>query len=157
MSAPIDIRGLHLHDSLSALEPALKYWQVLNESWGISDAPWWYNERASTSFLAGAIWKYGGWLLEEFSTDKLVGQRKNKTVVGRCDIAFGIDGQDFWGEAKQCWPALNGKNNNSMIITSLDHAEKQVKSGKERGYTGLAIAFVVLTRYRLLSKALSWR
>jgi hypothetical protein len=143
MSTPTDIRGLHL-GSLSMLAPIFKYWQTLNETWiDTGDAPWWYNERSSVGFLAGAIWKNGGWALEEFGTDKWVGSNKKKTFSGRCDIAFGVDGQDFWGEAKQCWPTLNGTNNSGMVIANLDRADKQVKSGKARGYKGVAIAFVV--------------
>ena len=29
--------------------------------WG-NDAPWWYNERASLSHLAGALWQSNGWV-----------------------------------------------------------------------------------------------
>ena len=143
MNIPIDIRGLH-PGSLATLSPVLKYWQTLNEIWvGEGDAPWWYNERSSVGLLSGAIWKNGGWALEEFGTDKLAGpSNKKKTFPGRCDIAFGTDGQDYWGEAKQCWPTLNGRNNINMVTKSLDRASEQVKSGKERGYEGLAIVFV---------------
>ncbi|HSD83524.1 MAG TPA: hypothetical protein VLG46_06690 [Anaerolineae bacterium] len=82
--------------------------------------PWWYNERESVGILAGAIWKYGGdWVLEEFGTDKLAGPSKEKTFPCRCDIAFGVDGQDFWGEAKQCWPNLIGKNKSKTVETNL--------------------------------------
>jgi hypothetical protein len=67
MSNPVDIRGVHF----GSLSPVLKYWQVLNESWEGGDVPWWYNERASVGFLAGAVWKYGGWVMEEFGAEKL--------------------------------------------------------------------------------------
>jgi len=141
MNTLTDIRGLHL-GSLSALSSVFRYWQVLNEIWEDDDAPWWYNERATVGFLAGAIWKYGGWVLEEFGADKFSDQKRKKSFSGRCDIAFGIDDQLYWGEAKQCWPTLNGKNNNQMATTNLELASKQVRSGKERGYKGLAIVFV---------------
>lgn len=141
MSRPTDIRGVH-QGSLSVLSPMLEYWLLLNASWEGSDAPWWYNERASVSFLAGAVWKYGGWAMEEFSADKLSAERRKKKYSGRCDIAFGIDGHDFWGEAKQCWPALDGKNTIDMVMANLALAVDQVRAGKMRGYKGLAITFV---------------
>lgn len=141
MSTPTDIRGLHL-GSLSVLSPILKHWQQLNVAWKDGDVPWWYNERASVGILAGAIWKYGGdWILEEFGATKLAGPRKKKIYSGRCDIAFGVDGQDFWVEAKQCWPNLNGKNTSQTVETNLRVASEQAKSGKQRGYQRLAIVF----------------
>jgi hypothetical protein len=140
MSAPTDIHGLHI-GSLSALLPIFKYWQKLNVVWENGDAPWWYNERTSVGVLAGALWKYGDWVLEEFGAPKLIGPKKNR-YTGFCDIAFGVHGQDCWGEAKQCWPTLNGKNSVQMVSTNLERASKEVRSGRERGYKGLAIVFV---------------
>jgi hypothetical protein len=141
MNNIVDMRGVH-QGSLSVLSPMLEYWQLLNASWEGIDAPWWYNERASVGFLAGAVWKYGGWVMEEFSADKLSVERRKKEYSGRCDIAFGIDGHDFWGEAKQCWPALDGKNTIDMVKGNLALAAAQVRAGKMRGYQGLAITFV---------------
>ena len=56
------------------------------------DNPWWYNERASLSVLAGAAWTLKDWFaLEEFSTIKRMrtlapsvdeGHLRN----GRCDL-----------------------------------------------------------------------
>ncbi len=129
MSDLVDIRGAHL-GSLSVLSSVLKYWQVLNESWEGDDAPWWYTERASVGFLAGAICKYGGWVMEEFSADKLTGGRRKKKFSGRCDIAFGVDDQNFWAEAKQCWPTLDGRNTTKMVDKNLAMASEQVRAGK---------------------------
>jgi hypothetical protein len=41
----------------------------LVRSWR-GDLPWWYNERASISVLAGAAWGTGGLAFEEYSEDK---------------------------------------------------------------------------------------
>jgi hypothetical protein len=81
------------------------------------------------------------WVLEEFGATKLAGLKSKKIYSGRADIAFGIDGQDFWGEAKQCWPNLNGKNTSQTVVANLRAASEQVKSGKQRGYKRLAIVF----------------
>jgi len=60
-------------------------WQSMQDtSWWEeeNDAPWWYNERASLSLFAGAVWKCKGWVFEEFITKKHMttrrGKRKNR-------------------------------------------------------------------------------
>ncbi|WBX91992.1 hypothetical protein [Pseudoxanthomonas mexicana] len=61
-----EFRGLH---------PLLTAWVELIQDYcrcdDYDDNPWWYNERASLSTLAGAAWRKPGWYaLEEFSTTK---------------------------------------------------------------------------------------
>ena len=80
--------------------------------------------------------------MEEFSADKLAGGNRKQKYAGRCDIAFGINDYEFWGEAKQCWPNLDGKNTTDLVKGCLAVATDQVRAGKMRGYKGLAIAFV---------------
>lgn len=48
-----------------------------------ADLPYWYNERVDVGFLASAIWRSGGVVLEEYSTRRVEGR---KTFPGRADI-----------------------------------------------------------------------
>jgi len=65
-----------------------------------NDAPYWYNERANVSFLAGAIWRCGGMCLEEYASDKTWEKEK---YPGRTDIWFYLDGKEYIAEAKFGW------------------------------------------------------
>ncbi len=131
------------------LKDVLKNWQKLNGSpeWlNDGDAPWWYNERASLSFFAGAIWLSGGWAFEEFSTYRTITSRgKAKLKSGRSDIAFKIKDTFFLAEAKQCWLTLTDKNIinvSNYVAQMLDQACDEVRQVRERGYKHLGIAFV---------------
>ena len=64
-------------NNLRGLSPLLVAWLETLEQFcaasGYTNNPWWYNERASISTLAGAAWKLHdkGWVaLEEYSTRK---------------------------------------------------------------------------------------
>ncbi len=142
-----DIRGIQI-GSLQTLRPVLKKWQEIIERRDVKnierDAPWWYNERASISQLAGAVWLCGGWVSEEFGTEKVSVQRQKEKFNGRCDIAFGLRRKNFWGEAKQCWPALLHENLQAkeMVEKHLRRACNEVLEGITQDYAGLAITFV---------------
>jgi len=49
---------------IKALKPILKRWIEINQeycdAYPAEDCPYWYNERAAISTLAGAVWKSGG-------------------------------------------------------------------------------------------------
>jgi len=62
-----------------------------------NDAPYWYNERASVSFFAGAIWKCGGMVLEEYSSNKIWEGARYPSPI---DIWFMLDGKQYIAEAK---------------------------------------------------------
>jgi hypothetical protein len=101
------------------LKPALLEWQSMQKlDWWDhkGDAPWWYNERASLSLFAGAVWKCRGWVFEEFSIKRRTAttRGKYKRHSGRCDIMFGLGKIQFVGEAKQCWPVLGPSLRNAM-------------------------------------------
>jgi hypothetical protein len=134
---------------LKSLEAVLRKWQSFQklEWWDCKgDAPWWYNERASLSLFAGAVWRSGGWVFEEFSTKRRVakGRSKYKSSSGRCDIMFGIGKKQFIGEAKQCWPVLGSslqtpiKEVNSCLKTALAQVSQLSSDEAER----VAIVFV---------------
>lgn len=72
------------------------------------DNPWWYNERATLSILAGAAWTLDGWIaLEEFSTSKRLRALEpgvdhgDKLRQGRCDLYVRSPELSFVFEAKQ--------------------------------------------------------
>lgn len=75
----------------------------LAEAWKGEDLPWWYNERASLSVLAGAVWRLGGVAFEEFTARKGEGRR---TKTGRADMYFQLGKREFLVEAKIAWPGL---------------------------------------------------
>jgi len=56
------------------LKDALSEWTILQKklvhTLGSEDAPWWYNERASISTFAAAVWLTGGVALKECMTSK---------------------------------------------------------------------------------------
>lgn len=66
------------------------------------DVPWFYNERATLSYLAGALWRAhpDNLVLEEYACDKTRGGAADATR-GRRDIWFLLEGRQHWGEAKQ--------------------------------------------------------
>jgi len=116
------IRG----SGLPPIRNILRRWQTLNAAIGTewardySDSPWWYNERASLSFFAGAVWRSGGWALEEYSSIKKA-PAKAKTLnkrTGRYDINFAVGHHEYIAEAKQCWPLLSNMRTARAILTN---------------------------------------
>jgi hypothetical protein len=110
-----------------------------------NDAPWWYNERALLSLFAGAVWKCKGWAFEEFTTDKRrITKRGNlKAGKGRGDIIFGIGKANFVAEAKQCWPIIGRKSDNSLgnIAKAMKIAQSETSRLPAHGKR-LGIVFV---------------
>ena len=147
MSAKNVVSGLRI-GSLRKLRIIIEKWQLMNSETSLleeQDAPWWYNERATLSFFAGAIWQSQGWVLEEFSTSKLVTTKQQKHYkTGRCDILFNVQNEKFIAEAKQCWPTL--VNNLHAAIQSvhdtLDTACKEALDDYEKEYTCLGMVFI---------------
>ena len=72
----------------------LKQWFWILNRWEEADgedAAYWYNERATTSTLAGAVWKCKGFALEEYRCSRLYGK---KASFGRADLWFQLDAHD---------------------------------------------------------------
>ena len=109
---------------LHSLRPVLEAWLRINSRAGrewvkYGAAPWWYNERASLSFFAGAVWQCtGGWALEEFSTVKIDSSERGRKqeLSGRCDIDFGFGNYEYAAEAKQCWPNISNTSNSIAMV-----------------------------------------
>jgi hypothetical protein len=79
---------------IEILSEFAKQRRTLNRDW-----PWWsYNERASLSMFAGAIWLAGGCCVEEYAADK---KMERKATVGRVDLYFSWRKQEFIAEAKK--------------------------------------------------------
>lgn len=129
------------------LEPILKKWQKLNND-VLScdeDVAWWYNERASLSVFAGAVWKCGGWAFEEFSIER-GNQSARKKAHGRCDIQFEFKNRKYIGEAKQTWLTLGKKGSKGIqkkVEKDLCSARSQIQQIHEPGNQRIAMTFVV--------------
>lgn len=132
--------------SVQCLRPILKEWVRLNDSlsreWAVvGDAPWWYNERASVSVLAGAVWKVGDYAFEEYASVK---KHKKKYSAGRLDLQFTASGREFIAEAKQCWiPATRKQHHADVILDALKRAQEDVEKCEAHGMRRLAIVFGV--------------
>lgn len=143
-------RGLRL-GQLQMLEPVLKKWQSLNDKiaseWiSVGAVPWWFNERASLSIFAGAVWRCGGIAFEEYSVNReVVSKRKVAYKSGRCDIEFSIAGRNFIGEAKQNWPTFGRRKDKARadVKSDLMKAQQEVIQVLEKGSEGLGMTFVV--------------
>lgn len=106
-----DSREISL-ENLPSFEDLLWEWIAVQERsirlWKGKDALWWYGERSSLGGFAGAVWRSGGLVLEEYSTEKTPftshETRKAKKVFGRGDMDFAMAGWKFTIEAKHCWP-----------------------------------------------------
>lgn len=131
---------------LRGLKPVVEQWHTLmaDPDWIV--APWWYNERASLSVLAGAIWLTGGRAFEEFSAEKHSASLRAKPGrrLGRCDIWFRVKWREYVAEVKQCWPNISRgtAGAHTQARESLAQARQEVKRVYEPDATRLAIAFI---------------
>lgn len=122
-------------------------WEWKNEHGHlIRDAPWWYNERASVSLFAGAIWKKGGSVMEEFVVPREGrGEPDDRTrnEYGRCDISFEVGTLKIIAEAKQVWPSLTGSEcKRAAIANGIEQAKDEVKGRPvSNGYERYAMVF----------------
>ena len=90
----------------------------------IDDTVWLYNERASLSVLAGAVWRTGGTAFEEYEHEKRHGAR------GRCDVHLALDARAFVCEAKQCWASAGATAHpGARVASALSSARKLVTCG----------------------------
>lgn len=136
--------------------PLLKKWSALMEDdlWGKDDAPWWYNERASVSLLAGAVWQTDGWAFEEFAAKK---GRTRSRRQGRGDLLFTVKGKTYLGEAKQVWPLIGPSAYDPFpqILKSLKAACKDARDmdfeGDDEADDRIGIVFVA-PRFRCFER-----
>jgi hypothetical protein len=139
----------HMLNELKPLRPVLKAWveAVLRycRIQGFEDAPWYFNERANISLLAGAAWTLKNWAaLEEFSTKKRGRQEDQKDRNGRCDLYLCSRNHHFAFEAKLAWQTIGGADDRSGVHRELkrawdDAGELDIEEGDSR----IAATFVV--------------
>lgn len=140
-----DLIGAKTNIQLRGLSPLLKSWTgvVMDycRSDSFEDAPWWYNERASISTLAGAAWRLKGWqALEEFSTIKRgtpPGSHVNRIREkrGRCDLYVAHGTTSFALEAKQAWQSIRtgiGNVQSAMAQARADAGNLTADQGDHR-------------------------
>jgi hypothetical protein len=109
------------------------------------DAPYWYNERATLSTFAGAVWKLGGIALEEYRAKKKV---KREKWEGRVDLWFQFKRKMYVIEAKQHWCLIDKQRfNKGLVKDRIQHRLKSaisnvIEAPAEEGYP-IGIVFVV--------------
>jgi hypothetical protein len=146
----------HMAKELNALRPVLDAWveAVLRycRFQGFEDTPWYYNERANISVLAGAAWSLDNWAaLEEFSTKKRGREEDQKDRNGRCDLYLCTRAHHYAFEAKLAWQSIGGDNDRNIVQRELKRAWKDAgELDIEQGDSRIAATFVVphLTKAR---------
>ena len=110
------------------VSPILKHWISINKEYvkqyDFKDCLHWYNERANISAFAGAVWKSGGFALEEYSTKK--GTEENR-ANGRVDLYFSNDNDQAIVEAKMEWLYF-GKRTRLDFKEKIDRVVEKAKS-----------------------------
>lgn len=136
------LKGAHCPSlRLRIFRPLLNNWIETNmqlaRHWQ-QDVPWWYNERASISVLAGAAWKTGGLAFEEYGADKRTGKKRCSTFAGRNDLYLKIKGEQFIAEAKYYWSgatrvnAATTENLRNKLLEACDDIRKCPPYGQRR-------------------------
>lgn len=97
--------GIKINDAkIRWVAPILEQWICIHaeyvKQYKFEDCLYWYNERANVSAFAGAVWKSGGFALEEYSSQK--GTEENR-ANGRVDLYFSKKGDEAIAEAKMEW------------------------------------------------------
>jgi hypothetical protein len=91
---------------LPSLAPVLEEWVGLMgeacERWE-GDVPWRYLELASVGLFAGAVWRKGGFVIQEYSRHKNSKRISSTEYFGRGDIWFEFAQSEFDCEAKICF------------------------------------------------------
>ena len=105
------------------------------------DNAYFYNERASLSILAAAIWKSNGIAIEEYTSEK---KYKNESFNGRVDLWFQLEKYFCLVESKQHFKKLVYKNL-TTISKDLDNKMSQsiedAKMSMHSEKNGYAIVF----------------
>lgn len=137
--------GVRVATRLRCFRPLLREWLTLHARLGrewqsVGDAPWWYNERALLSVLAGAVWRTGGSALEEYSEQK---RRDGALAPGRVDLWLSCGPHSFWAEAKAMdIPFTRSGSQMSRVARCMAEAKADIRRCAPDGSTRrLAIVF----------------
>lgn len=136
---------------IPCFKPIFKEWikcvSEIAEDWKPKDVPWWYNERASLSVFAGAIWRAGGLCFEEYSDPKRrIGSRNRcfgSVYSGRVDLYFSWRGFDFIAEAKDTYSGFSRSHDGARARLAhwLEISRQDVRKIPGNGQRKLAILF----------------
>ena len=148
------IKAIQVYKSDDELQNLLNAWInaiIRYTSTNEYDNPWWYNERASLSVLAGAAWTLENWLaLEEFSTMKryrtlVPGVDSGSLRHGRCDLFVQSPNSSFAIEAKQTVQSIGSRSDgNTYIARAMRRAwEDSGDLSKKEAYRRFAVTFIV--------------
>jgi len=139
---------------LRSFPPIFKEWIKANSeiarAWrSAQDVPWWYNERASLSLFAGAIWRAGGFAFEEYSDEKREIKKHTRTLgseyPGRVDLYFSWAGYDFIAESKFVWSGFSRNDSGApkRLRDRLKRACTDIRQTHPHGQRRLAIVFAM--------------
>jgi hypothetical protein len=149
-------QGLKIHN-LYEIKKVLEEWILVNQniydSWE-GDIPWRYGERTALSVFSGAIWRLGGVVLEEFSTQK----SGTKKGWGRSDLYIELEDFKSEIEAKHVYANLNNSRVNKVISQKINEAVCDIGRNKKydsRHRIGLVhvtptISYDVLSKKKLI-------
>mgnify|MGYP001553940431 CR=1 FL=1 len=93
--------GKILNEWIECTKKYVDYWEG-------DDLPYWYNERANVSVLAGAAWRAGFIALEEYQIVKESSEKEYK--IGRNDLFLSDRENDIYIEAKVLFPEIGSLN-----------------------------------------------
>ena len=134
--------------------PILKFAEIIksytqNYATGVEekfDVPYFYNERATLSVLAGGIWRADpdNLVIEEYSTLK---DKEDGPFKGRRDIWFLSGGVECRAEAKQRFRDLGSftkSNAEKLVNLVLDEAKPtHITSSRDKEYKQVGILFII--------------
>ena len=144
------IHGYHLKG-----RKGLNHWDALLEEWLLAherycrimkdyDAAHWYTEIPNVSILSAAAWRCGRIALQEFRTDKKVGNEESWVGRGDLWVCTDTDAKEEFIEAKHIFVSLSGAKGLPTIETSMEEATKaanETKRGYKNAVTALAVVF----------------
>ena len=121
------------------------------------DRPYFYDERATLSMLAGGIWRSNpdNLVLEEYCADR---RGSLGTYKGRLDIWFKAKGKSCYGEAKQRWPSLSdfplaaARRITDCLKTETDTTSRNAMKDLKTGLVKHALGLVFVVPHLLKNK-----
>ena len=91
------------------------------------------------SVFAGAIWRGGGYVFEEYSELK---RRLKQRIRGRVDLWFSFGSHEFLAEVKHCWLAATARRDQTAKVAEyMDDAKADVRAVHPDGMRRLAVVF----------------
>jgi len=149
------IRGFEIKE-----QTGMSHWACILEEWMLAierytrimdggDAPYFYNERANVSVLAGAAWRAGWVALEEFQSKK--GYRNKAKKNGRTDLYFANEYDEELIEAKFQWICMGSNKTGRIVDATLERAVIDAKKSRANDKDVKAVAvgfFPVYKKYK---------